>query len=40
MNNVENQLYSKVATLLENARTQVVSPVNLTMVISHPLNTF
>lgn len=35
MNNVENQLYSKVATLLENARTQVVSTVNLTMVITY-----
>lgn len=32
MNEVENLLYSKVATLLENARKQVASTVNLVMV--------
>lgn len=32
MNNLENPLYSKVAALLEQARKQVASTVNLTMV--------
>lgn len=32
MNNLENPLYSKIATLLELARKQVATTINLTMV--------